>query len=160
MQQVAPGETLDPDVEEFLQEHIDDFVDSVTEFACLLAKHRKSRTVEARDFQVHLEKKWNIRVPGYGDDPRPPAKRNASAAVHNARLQAIAKSQAQHHRANPPPLRQIQVPAAQQPQSMEQSPPPQQQVQPSPSQPSPSQPVPDAQASQQAQTQQSQPSQQ
>lgn len=80
---------------QFIQEHIDDFVESVTENACRIAKHRKSRTVEARDFQLHLQSKWNIRVPGYGDDPRPPTKRNASAPVHNARLQAIAKSQQQ-----------------------------------------------------------------
>lgn len=82
---------------QFLQEHVDEFVDSVTEYACRIAKHRNSRTVEARDFQVHLQTKWNIRVPGYGDDPRPPAKRNVSAPVHNARMQAIAKSQQQQH---------------------------------------------------------------
>lgn len=99
LQEVAPGEVLDPDVEEFLQEHVDEFVESVTEFACRLAKHRKSRTLEARDVQLHLEKNWNIRVPGYGDDPRP-ARRAAAAPVHNARLQAIAKSQQQGSNAN------------------------------------------------------------
>lgn len=92
LQEVAPGEVLDPDVEEFLQEHIDEFVENVTEFACRFAKHRKSRVLEARDIQLHLEKNWNIRVPGYGDDPRP-VKRTASTPVHSARMQAIAKSQ-------------------------------------------------------------------
>lgn len=144
LQEVAPGEVLDPEVEEvrfqvntscdyfgkrsswgtddaqlrqllsiclsmnlnnvrlsnfllscmvqFLQEHVDEFVESVTEYACRLAKHRKSKILEARDIQLHLEKSWNIRVPGYGDDPRP-AKRTAPTAIHNARMQAIAKSQ-------------------------------------------------------------------
>ncbi len=92
LQEVAPGEKLDLDVEEFMQEHAEQFVDSVTEFACRLAKHRKSRTLDARDVQLHLEKNWDIRVPGYGDDPRP-ARRAAPTPVHSARLQAIARSQ-------------------------------------------------------------------
>jgi transcription initiation factor TFIID subunit 12 len=95
LNEVAPGEILDKDVEEFLQQHIDEFVDSVTEYACQLAKHRKSRTLEARDIQLYLEKNWNIRVPGYGDDPRPARKLGSSSAqsAHAVRLQAIAKSQ-------------------------------------------------------------------
>lgn len=95
MEEVAPGERLDPDVEEFLQEHIEEFVDSVTEFACRLAKHRKSKVLEPRDIQLHLEKNWNIRVPGYGDDPRP-AKRATPTSIHNIRMQAIAKTQQNH----------------------------------------------------------------
>lgn len=79
---------------QFLQEHVEEFVQNVTEFACRLARHRKSRVLEARDVQLHLEKDWNIRVPGYGDDPFP-ARRNTASAVHTARLQAIAKTQSQ-----------------------------------------------------------------
>lgn len=77
---------------QFIQEHADQFVDSVTDYACRLAKHRKSPTLDARDIQLHLEKNWDIRVPGYGDDPRP-ARRAAPTPVHQARLQAIARSQ-------------------------------------------------------------------
>lgn len=95
LQEVAPGEALDPDVEEFLQQHVDEFVESVTEFACRLAKHRKSRTLEARDVQLYLEKHWNIRIPGYGDDPRPTRRVTSGAGpnAHVARMAAIAKSQ-------------------------------------------------------------------
>lgn len=95
LHEVAPGEVLDPDVEAFLQQHVDEFVEGVTEMACRLARHRKSRTLEARDVQLFLEKNWAIRVPGYGDDPRA-ARRPASVAsreVHAARLAAIAKVQ-------------------------------------------------------------------
>ncbi|CAN8070894.1 unnamed protein product [Agarophyton chilense] len=94
LHEVAPGEVLDPEVEEFLQEHVDEFVESVTEFGCLMAKHRRSKVLEARDIQFHLESAWNIRVPGYGDDPRP-AKRNVTTPIHNARLQAVQKAQQQ-----------------------------------------------------------------
>lgn len=75
-----------------MQEHAEQFVESVTEFACRLAKHRKSRTLDARDVQLYLEKSWDIRVPGYGDDPRP-SRRSPPSAVHQARMQAIARSQ-------------------------------------------------------------------
>lgn len=94
LQEVAPGEALDSDVETFLQEHVDEFVEGVTEMACRLAKHRKSRTLEARDVQLFLEKNWGIRVPGYGDDPKTTRKvaQPAAREVHAARVAVIAKA--------------------------------------------------------------------
>lgn len=46
----------------------DEFIHSVTSFACRLAKHRKVDSVEARDIQLHLDKNWNIKIPGYAMD--------------------------------------------------------------------------------------------
>jgi len=46
--QVSPGERIDPEVEEVLLEIAEDFVDNVTNWACQLAKHRKSQTLEVR----------------------------------------------------------------------------------------------------------------
>ena len=63
--QVDSTERLDPDVEEALMEVAEDFVENVTTFACSLAKHRRSTVVEAQDVQLHLERSWNIVVPGF-----------------------------------------------------------------------------------------------
>lgn len=59
---------IDGDVEELLLDLADEFISSVTGFACRLAKHRKVETIDTRDVQLHLEKNWNIRIPGYSMD--------------------------------------------------------------------------------------------
>ncbi|CAI1827352.1 hypothetical protein SEUBUCD650_0B02710 [Saccharomyces eubayanus] len=84
------GETvIDGDVEELLLDLADDFVTNVTAFACRLAKHRKSDNLEARDIQLHLERNWNIRIPGYSaDEIRSTRKWNPSQS-YNQKLQNI-----------------------------------------------------------------------
>ncbi|CRK13997.1 hypothetical protein BN1723_017365, partial [Verticillium longisporum] len=47
---------------------IRDFVDNVLHAACRNAKERGSKVLEIRDIQLVLERKYNIRVPGYSSD--------------------------------------------------------------------------------------------
>lgn len=97
----APGEDIEPAVEDFLLDLADDFIDSVTSFACKLAAHRRSDTVEMGDIMVHLKRSWDISVSGLGVDGSIKETRdpNNICGMHNSRMmdmrQAIASSLSQ-----------------------------------------------------------------
>ena len=77
-----------------LQDVADDFVENLTAFACELAAHRGSTTLEAKDIQLALEKNWNMRLVGVGDhlgDLKVVKKTHVTEA-HKVRLADVRKS--------------------------------------------------------------------
>ncbi|GAA5999193.1 transcription initiation factor TFIID subunit 12 [Rhodotorula paludigena] len=91
---VDPEERLSDEVEDLLLEICDEFIDSVTRFGCQLAKHRKSDRLEVKDLALHLERSYNIRVPGFGPEEvrQSGARRVVLPPGHAARLAAIRES--------------------------------------------------------------------
>ncbi|OMO82147.1 Transcription initiation factor TFIID [Corchorus capsularis] len=98
--QIDPSERLDPEVEDILVDIAEDFVDSITTFGCSLAKHRKSDTLEAKDILLHLERNWNMTLPGFSGDEIKTYKKPFTNEIHKERLAAIKKSIAVSDAAN------------------------------------------------------------
>lgn len=90
--QVDRSEKLRPEIEDDLLEIADDFVESIVTAACHLAKHRKSNTLEARDILLHVERHWNMNLPGFSGDEIKCYKKPSVNDVHKERLAMIKKS--------------------------------------------------------------------
>ncbi len=56
-------ETLDDKVERALCTLAEDIVDDVIDFACRLAKHRGSQSLQRNDVRLAFEKRLKVRVP-------------------------------------------------------------------------------------------------
>jgi transcription initiation factor TFIID subunit 12 len=91
---IDPDERLEPDVEELLMEVADEVIDSVLQQSCKIARHRRGQMLEVRDVQLHLERNWNIRIPGYAAEDVKTAKKYNPTAAHTARLAAVNQAKA------------------------------------------------------------------
>ena len=92
VKEVDPLEQLDDDVEELLLQIADDFIDNVATASCLIAKHRKTNTVDVKDVQLHLEQNWNMLVPGFGSEELRPYKKATTTEAHKQRMALIKKT--------------------------------------------------------------------
>jgi transcription initiation factor TFIID subunit 12 len=92
LKEVDPLEQLDDDAEELLLQIADDFIDNVVTASCQMARHRKSSTVEVKDVQLHLERHWNLWIPGFGSDELRPYKKAATTEAHKQRMALIKKT--------------------------------------------------------------------
>uniref|UniRef100_A0A8D2IDU9 Transcription initiation factor TFIID subunit 12 n=1 Tax=Urocitellus parryii TaxID=9999 RepID=A0A8D2IDU9_UROPR len=84
VREVDPNEQLDEDVEEMLLQIADDFIESVVTAACQLARHRKSSTLEVKD--------WNMWIPGFGSEEIRPYKKACTTEAHKQRMALIRKT--------------------------------------------------------------------
>ncbi|XP_028836498.1 transcription initiation factor TFIID subunit 12 [Denticeps clupeoides] len=92
VREIDPNEQLDEDVEEMLLQIADDFIESVVTAACQLARHRKSTILEVKDVQLHLERQWNMWIPGFGSDEIRPYKKACTTEAHKQRMALIRKT--------------------------------------------------------------------
>lgn len=92
VREVDAAEQLDEEVEELLLQLADDFVESTVNAACTFAKHRHANTVDIKDVQLHLERNWNMSIPGFGTDELKPYKRSAMTEAHKQRMALIRKA--------------------------------------------------------------------
>jgi len=60
---ISTKEVFDAQVEKTLAHLADDFVKTIAEFSCKLAKHRGSETLEKEDIKFAIEKLYNIPTP-------------------------------------------------------------------------------------------------
>eukprot|EP00299_Pterocystis_sp_00344_P003886 c1467_g1_i1.p1 GENE.c1467_g1_i1~~c1467_g1_i1.p1 ORF type:complete len:171 (+),score=32.12 c1467_g1_i1:54-515(+) len=92
LSEISQHDSMEPEVERALMDIAEDFVESVTSFSCQLARHRNSNILEAKDIRLHLEKNWNLRVPGFThpEDLRVPKRKNMSD-LHKQRLEQAKK---------------------------------------------------------------------
>ncbi|CCH62415.1 hypothetical protein TBLA_0H01280 [Henningerozyma blattae CBS 6284] len=81
--------SIDGDVEELLLDMADEFVSNITSFSCRLSRHRNSNMVNKRDIQLHVERNWNIRVPGFNADEIKSAKKWQSSNVYMHYLNSV-----------------------------------------------------------------------
>ncbi|XP_069751274.1 transcription initiation factor TFIID subunit 12 isoform X2 [Narcine bancroftii] len=86
------GGRMSPEGNQMLLQIADDFIESVVSAACQLARHRRSNTLEVKDVQLHLERQWNMWIPGFGSDEIRPYKKACTTEAHKQRMALIRKT--------------------------------------------------------------------
>jgi transcription initiation factor TFIID subunit 12 len=77
-----------------MMEVSDEFIESVLQQSCKIARHRKAQMLELRDVQLHLERNWNIRVPGYSTEDLKNPKKHTPSQTHTGKVGAVNQAKA------------------------------------------------------------------
>jgi transcription initiation factor TFIID subunit 12 len=72
----------------------DEFIDSVLQQSCKIARHRKGQMLEVKDVQLHLERNWNIRIPGYSSEEVRNVKKYVPTLTHAGKAAAVNQAKA------------------------------------------------------------------
>eukprot|EP00127_Corallochytrium_limacisporum_P002993 Clim_evm40s144 gene=Clim_evmTU40s144 len=94
MNQIVPDKRVEHEVEGYLLQMADDFVERVTAAACSLARHRGAKSLGVQDVALHLKRYWGISVPGFGVDKADTARVLPVSESHAARMLRIGRLQA------------------------------------------------------------------
>lgn len=100
IKECAPGETFDEDVKTALLHLADDFVEEVATQSHRLAKLRNADVIDAKDVALHLEREWDIVVPGTSGEELKPYKRPQKPGTQVQREMKVRKSMARAVEAN------------------------------------------------------------
>jgi len=94
IKECAPGETFDEDVKTALLNLADDFVEEVAIQSHKLAKLRNADVIDAKDVALHLEREWDIAVPGTAGEELRPYKRLQKPGTQTQREAKVRKAMA------------------------------------------------------------------
>eukprot|EP00730_Choanoeca_flexa_P017365 TRINITY_DN8352_c0_g1_i1.p1 TRINITY_DN8352_c0_g1~~TRINITY_DN8352_c0_g1_i1.p1 ORF type:complete len:205 (+),score=47.68 TRINITY_DN8352_c0_g1_i1:106-720(+) len=91
LQQIDPNQKIDDAAKQLVADMAHDFIERVVTFSCKLARHRGSTQLEAKDLLLHLERNWNIRIPGVVTEDVRPNRYGRSTDAHQKRVEAAMK---------------------------------------------------------------------
>lgn len=80
---------IENEVEDLIGDLVEEFVGNVTNFSTRLAKHRRADCVESKDVHVHLERNWNLRVPGFPGDEVTIVRKNVPTKNYSNKLDMV-----------------------------------------------------------------------
>lgn len=79
---------------QLVNELVTEFVDTVTTYACKMAKLRNVDTLDIKDLQLILERNYNIRIPGYQGDEIRTVRKFQPTQTHAQRIQQVNQGKA------------------------------------------------------------------
>ncbi|GIL84326.1 hypothetical protein Vretimale_15942 [Volvox reticuliferus] len=83
---------VDPATEAALQEFYTEWISNAVALGCEAAKGRNSNVLKARDIAIHLERSWNLHIPGFNGEGLKPYRRPNASELHRQRQLAVRRT--------------------------------------------------------------------